>query len=268
MQLIFLGCSDEHGVPRVGCECEICRNVLSSGSRNYRTGPSVALCYGPARAQRVVLIDTAPEFRLQATSLNLRQFDALLLTHTHDCHILGLSPLLTALREAGRRLEIYAPAEVLDSLRQRFGHLWNDKTYRRVMQPQAIEGKVDLWGLEVRPLRVDHGLGGTAYGYLLTLGSVRVAYIADMLRATAEVRQALTGLDLLVLGTSHYYEGIEMWKRSVMDITSALELVREVSPAQAILTHLSHTIDYDQIAARLPSKIRLAYDGLIVEVPE
>jgi phosphoribosyl 1,2-cyclic phosphate phosphodiesterase len=94
MQLMFLGCSDEHGVPRVGCGCQVCQSVLSPGSRNYRTGPSVALRYGPPYAQRVVLIDVAPEFRLQVTNLGLHQFDALLLTHDHDAHILGLSTLV------------------------------------------------------------------------------------------------------------------------------------------------------------------------------
>jgi phosphoribosyl 1,2-cyclic phosphate phosphodiesterase len=266
MQFVFLGCSDEYGVPRVSCDCQVCRNVLSPGSRNYRTGASVALCYGPSHTQRVVLIDAAPEFRLQVTSLSLHQFDALLLTHAHDNHILGLSPLVNAQREAGRRLEVYAPAEVLDGVRARFSNLWNDKAFRRTMQSQVIQEKVDLWGLEVRPLRVDHGLGGTAYGYLLTEGDLRVAYVPDMLRAAAEIRQELTGLDLLVLGASHYYEGIEIWKRSVMDIMAALELIREVSPGQAVLTHLSHTVEYDEISAKLPAQIRLAYDGLTLEV--
>ena len=111
-------------------------------------------------------------------------------------------------------------------------------------------------------------MGGAAYGYLLTYGGRRLAYVSDMLRPTAETRAALAGLDLLVLGANHYYEGIEMWRRSVMDVTAALDLVGEVAPARAILTHLSHTIDYDQISVRLPSPVSLAYDGLTVEVPE
>lgn len=268
MQLIFLGCSDSKGVPRVGCECDVCRNVLSSGSRNYRTGPSAVLCYGPPYAQRVVLIDAAPEFRLQATGLSLRQFDALLLTHAHDDHILGLSALVNAQRLAERQLPIYAPEHVLDEVRKRFDYIWTDKIYRKVIQPQAIGGSVDLWGLGVRPLRVDHGMGGAAYGYLLTFGNRRLAYVSDMLRPTAETRTALTGLDLLVLGANHYYEGIEMWRRSVMDVTAALELIGEVAPTRAILTHLSHTIDYDQVSVKLPQHVSLAYDGLTVEVPE
>ncbi len=268
MQFLFLGCSDEHGVPRVGCRCPVCCSALSPGSRNSRSGPAVALRYGPAYADRVVLIDAAPEFRLQAARLEIGHLDALLLTHAHDAHILGLSALALAHREAGLPLPVYAPAQVLDNVRERFGHFWTDKAYRRVVQPRPIEGAVDLWGLVVTPLRVDHGLGGTAYGYQFSFGRRRLAYISDMLRATAEIRQALTGLDLLVLGTSHYYEGIEMWKRSVMDITAALELIREAAPAQAILTHLSHTVDYEAVSARLPPGISLAYDGLIVEVQE
>jgi phosphoribosyl 1,2-cyclic phosphate phosphodiesterase len=266
MQIVFLGCGDEYGVPRVGCTCQVCRNVLSPGSRNYRTGPSAALCYGPSHAQRVVLIDAAPELRLQATKLGLGQFDAVLLTHAHDAHVLGLSLLINTQSEAGSRLEVYAPGDVLDSVGKRFCSFGNDKSYRRVVQPQVIQDRVDLWGLEVTPLRVDHGLGGTAYGYILSYDTLRLAYVSDMLRVTAEVRGELAGLDLLVLGASHYYEGIEMWKRSVMDVMSAVGLIREVAPAQAVLTHLSHTVEYDEVSARLSPGIRLAYDGLIVEV--
>jgi phosphoribosyl 1,2-cyclic phosphate phosphodiesterase len=121
-------------------------------------------------------------------------------------------------------------------------------------------------------LRVNHGIGGTAYGYLFSHGEQQMAYVPDMLQASQDVRQALRGLDLLVLGAKHYYEGIEMWKRSIMDVMSALELIRKVAPKQAILTHLSHTIDYDEVSTRLtqgtgpPSGVRLAYDGLSVEV--
>lgn len=266
MQLIFLGCGDEQGVPRIGCECEVCRNVLSAGSRNYRTGPSVALRYGPPYAERTVLIDAAPELRLQATVLGLSRFDALLLTHAHDAHILGLGALVNSRFESGPALPVHAPSRVLDEARERFSYWWNDKAYRRVMHSEPIEEAADLWGLIVYPLRVDHGIGGTAFGYLMTIGARRLAYIPDMLRATTEVRQALTGLDLLVLGASHYYDSTEMWKRSSMDIMAALELIREVSPKQAILTHLSHTVEYDEVSARLSAGISLAYDGFAVEI--
>jgi phosphoribosyl 1,2-cyclic phosphate phosphodiesterase len=266
--MIFLGCSDDQGVPRVGCDCDVCQSAHSPLSRNCRSGPSLVLRYGPPYAERTVLIDAAPEFRLQAIRQGLSQFDALLLTHAHDAHLLGFSALVRAQRENGLPLRVCAPAQVLDAVSERFDYLWTDKTYRRVLQPQPIESSADLWDLEVHPLRVDHGMGGTAYGYLLALGDIRLAYISDMLRATDEIRQALIGLNLLVLGAGHYYEGIELWKRSVMDITSALELIRDVTPAQAILTHLSHTVEYDEISGRLPPQVHLAYDGLSVEVHE
>jgi phosphoribosyl 1,2-cyclic phosphate phosphodiesterase len=268
MQLIIMGCSDEQGVPRVGCDCDVCRSAAAPGSRNARTGPSLAMRYGPPYAQRLLLIDAAPEFRLQATRQGLARFDALLLTHLHDAHVLGLGPLLVAQREAGMPLSVCAPQQVLDDAAERFAYLWNDKAYRRILQPTPLEGMLDLWGLEVAPLRVDHGLGGTAYGYLFALGSRRLAYISDMLRPTAEVRQALQGLDVLILGASHYYEGIETWKRSVMDVIAAQELIREVAPAQAILTHLSHSVEYEEVSSHLSPPVTLAYDGLVVEVQE
>ena len=267
MQIIILGSGDAHGVPRIGCDCEVCRNVLSPGSRNYRTSASLALRYGPSYAERLVLIDAAPELRLQATGLNLSRFDALLLTHAHDAHILGLSVLVRSQRELQHPFTLYAPEPVLEDARRQFGYLWTDKTYRRVIQFQPTE-ETDLWDLHVQALRVDHGIGGVAYGYLLTLGQRRIAYIPDMLRPTDKLRQALTDLDLLILGAAHYYEGIEVWKRSIMDIMAAQDFIGDLAPARAFLTHLSHTVHYDEISPRLPEGIRLAYDGLIVEVQE
>jgi phosphoribosyl 1,2-cyclic phosphate phosphodiesterase len=228
----------------------------------------MALRYGPPYGERLVLVDVAPEFRLQATSLGLRQFDALLLTHVHDVHVLGLSALLKAQRELGSSLTVCAPAPVIEDVRERFAYLWNENRYRQGMQFHAIEGSLDLWGLQVQPMRVDHGLGGTAFGYLMSLGECRLAYISDMLQPTAEIRQALADQDVLVLGTSHYYENTDIWKRSVMDVVAALELIREVAPGQAVLTHLSHTVEYKEVSDRLSPNVRLAYDGLTVEIQE
>jgi phosphoribosyl 1,2-cyclic phosphate phosphodiesterase len=266
VQLTFLGSGDEQGVPRVGCDCDVCRDAQAQENRSVRTSPSIVLHYGPSFAERVILVDAAPEFRLQATRLGIGPIDAALLTHAHDGHILGLRTVADTQRRLSHPITVQAPGPVLDDVQERFGPLWADKTYRRVWQPQAIEQEVDLWAMRVRPLRVNHGIGGTAYGYLFSYDEIQVAYVSDMLRASPEVRQALTGLDLLVLGTSHYYESIDEWKRSVMDIMSALELIREVSPGQAILTHLSHTIDYDKVSENLPANVRLAYDGLTMEV--
>jgi phosphoribosyl 1,2-cyclic phosphate phosphodiesterase len=267
MQVIFLGCSDALGVPRVGCDCEVCRSARSRESRNYRTGSSIALRYGPPRAERVVLINVAPEFRLQATRIGLDQIDALLLTHSHEAHVVGIGSLLRSSDRAGSTLPLYAPQPVLERVRDRFGYVWVDRTYRRSLQSHVLEDPTDLWGLQVQALRVDHGIEGTAYGYLLNFSERRLAYVPCMLRPTDEVRQALTGLDLLVLGASHYHEDTEIWKRSVMDIVTAQELIREVRPREAILTHLSHTVD-QEVSTQLGPGISLAYDGLMREIGE
>jgi phosphoribosyl 1,2-cyclic phosphate phosphodiesterase len=174
--------------------------------------------------------------------------------------------LAEAQRRIDHRIRIYAPGPVLNSVRERFGHLWSDKTYRRIWQPHVIEQEANLWSMQVRPLRINHGIGGTAYGYLLAYNGTRAAYVSDMLRAGPDIQESLQGLDLLVLGASHYYEGIDEWKRSIMDVVGTLELIRSVKPNRAVLTHLSHTIDYDRVATGLPANVQLAYDGLTVEV--
>ena len=160
MRLTFLGCSDSKGVPRVGCECEVCRNVLSPGQPRLPDriigGAVLRPALRPAGGadRRRARVPTASD------GAELRQIDAVLITHAHDDHILGFSTLVNAQRLAERQLSVYAPDSVLDEVRERFEYIWTDKTYRKVIQPQAMDGSIDLWGLGVRPLRMDHGLTG------------------------------------------------------------------------------------------------------------
>jgi phosphoribosyl 1,2-cyclic phosphate phosphodiesterase len=270
MQITFLGCGDAKGVPRIGCRCGVCREARAPTSKNARTCSALTVRVGPRSAERLVQIDAGPEYRTQAVREDLDVVDALLITHAHDDHILGLSNLVNAHRLRQAWVQVLAPDDVLEGVRARFGYLWTEKIYRQRMQvePLAHGRGADLWGLDVTPLRVDHGFGGTAYGYLLRWGSRRVAYFPDALRLGEEAKDRLGTLDLLILGTNHYYEGIEMWRRSVMDMVTALELITELQPAQAILTHLSHTVDYVTYTgpdSPLPASVSLAYDGRQVE---
>jgi phosphoribosyl 1,2-cyclic phosphate phosphodiesterase len=224
-------------------------------------------------AQRLLQIDVGPEYRSQAVRENLKPIDALLITHAHDDHILGLSCLVNAHRLRDSRVHVLAPALVLEAVRERFSYLWTQTIYRRRMRVEALEPgrSTDLWGVGVTPLRADHGFGGTSYGYLLEVPSRRVGYVPDALRLGGEVKEQLTGLDLLILGTNHYYEDVELWRRSVMDIVTGLELVSELRPRQTILTHLSHTVDYGTFCrpqGGLPETVSLAYDGRHVELPD
>ena len=89
MDLLFLGTGTSHGIPVIGCDCAVCRSS-DPRDRRYRTSVAVRLPEGPPTEGRVILIDVSPEFRLAACDFRLPRVDAILFTHAHADHIMGL----------------------------------------------------------------------------------------------------------------------------------------------------------------------------------
>ncbi|MGH2541744.1 MAG: MBL fold metallo-hydrolase [Ardenticatenaceae bacterium] len=259
--LLFIGTSDSKGVPRLGCECEVCQRV-ELGSRDFRTRPALLLSGNEGR----ILIDTPPELRLRFAVERLPAPDTLFITHSHDDHILGFSDAVNAARLGRRPCPVYAPAEVFAGLRERFGYLWDSNVWRAAMTLHPVERPVTVAGWTLEALRVHHGFNGWAYGYLIQRGAWRGGYFPDAIHVDEYVQARWQGLDLLILGANFWQEQAPPESRSVYDIQEALAVSQTAQISQLILTHLSHKISYDEVAHRLPSWASLAWDGRRVSV--
>ncbi len=256
------------GVPTLGCTCAVCRSALApvgtpgSEPRNRRTRPSVRLEY----SDHTVLIDTGPDFHSQALREDVMQVDAVLYTHHHADHILGMDDLrplsFGTEKRTGRPLPLYADAATAATLRRVFAYTFRTDPYPTSARVQIHEIErdpdgqpspaIDLFGARFQPLAVTHGRE-TITGY--RFGST--AYLTDMSEIPGATLDALRGLDLLILDALRPQP-----HPSHSHLAKSIAYVEELKPKRAFFTHMSHEIDHAAVDAALPDGIRLAYDGL------
>ena len=255
--LRFLGSGDSQGVPRWWCGCEVCKEARSTG-RNARTRPSILI----EAEHETILIDAAPELRLQMIRENVKDIDAVLISHAHNDHILGLGDLADMARWTGRTVPIYAPAEVIPQLKERFAYL-TQGAYPNLVPFYTFETNSRTFaGYRVHAHKVPHGFNGWSYAFRFEGDNGSWAYVSDSLML--EDLAPWQGLELLILGTSFYKENAPLEKRSVYDVTEALELLELLQPKRALLTHLGHGID---VRRAVPKGVAYAKDGLVIRLP-
>jgi len=250
--LTVLGSGTSMGVPTIGCDCAVCR---SSNPRDRRTRPSVMVSYN----ERQVLIDTTPDFREQALREKIRRIDAVLYTHTHADHILGIDDLrpLSYAHKPGR-LPLYAEPRAAETLRNMFRYIFEGK-YKfgglPLVELKSIDGPVELFGARFEPLTVIHG-ETPIFGF--RFGSA--AYLTDHSDVPAETIGKLHDLDILFLDALRYKP-----HPTHSTVEQALKIVDEVKPKRAFFTHICHDLPHEATNASLPQHVRLAYDGMKLE---
>mgnify|MGYP001175615218 CR=1 FL=1 len=255
--LRFLGTGDAMGVPRVYCECGVCAEARTTGvNRRFR---SSVLIDDPEAG--LVLIDCGPDWGRMMETAGLRFAERMLLTHAHYDHIGGLPEWADACRWQERKGIVRAPKETIAEVLERFPWIG------RVAEFLPADEGFRLGGWNVRVWRVNHGNNGHAYAYRFdhAENGWAWAYCTDAFGLSEAEKAPLTGLDLLVLGTSFWHETIPIERRSVYDVIEAIELIRELKPRQALFTHLSHGIDLTR-RCELPDNARFAETGLVIRL--
>lgn len=256
MELIFLGTGTSAGVPMIGCHCEVCR---SSDPRDQRTRPSVALSYGPTR----VLVDTSPELRLQCVANGIDRIDAVVYTHAHADHIMGLDDLRRFNAVSGKPLDVWANAATHATINTCFGYAFREPTPElKVSRPhlhrKTIEGPFEIGGMRWTPIPLLHG-DVEVLGFRVG----RLAYCTDVNHIPESSFQYLQGLDVLVLDALQYRK-----HPTHLSVDEAIEISRRVGARQTLFTHIAHAMAHEATNAKLPEGIRLAYDGQRIVVPE
>lgn len=252
LRVTFLGTGTSMGVPTLGCECRVCR---SNDPRDQRTRPSLFLQHDG----RVMVIDTSPDFRFQALRAGIRRVDAVLYTHAHADHILGLDDLRPFNMKQREAIPLFASQETLAALRRTFSYAFGHSTPESTVPEVRLEeiaGPFEVLGLGFQPVPVLHG---TMEVLGFRFGSA--AYVTDFSCIPEASRELLYDLDLLVLDalrdTPHPMHS---------SLSESLALIEEFRPRRAYFTHICHDLGHAETNARLPVGVELAYDTLTMEV--
>lgn len=248
----MLGTGTSMGVPSLGCACAVCR---STDPRDNRTRPSILLA---ANCQNI-LIDTSPDFRQQALRAGLERLDAVVYTHGHADHILGLDDIRPFNLKQHQPVPVYANRQTLRILERTFAYIFDDApTLSTVpsVELREITGPFEVAGVNFQPIPARHGdmeVLGFRFG--------RAAYLTDFSDLPAASLELLRGLDDLILDALR-----DRPHPMHSTVAHSLEIVRQVAPRRAWFTHICHDLPHEATNARLPENVRLGYDGLSFEV--
>jgi phosphoribosyl 1,2-cyclic phosphate phosphodiesterase len=253
LKITVLGSGTSVGVPTLGCHCSVC---TSTDPRDNRLRPSVLVSYQEHR----VIIDTTPDFRTQALRARLERVDAVLYTHAHFDHIMGLDDVRPFNFRQKGRIPIYAAPDTMAAIQRVFEYIFDDaekESNVAKLDPRLIDGgPLDLFGLEFLPVPVLHG-SRTIYGF--RFGGA--AYLTDHSAIPESSLDLLRGLDVLFLDALRYKP-----HPTHSTVARSLETVERLAPRRAFFTHICHDLAHERAESMLPPHVRLAYDGMEILV--
>jgi phosphoribosyl 1,2-cyclic phosphate phosphodiesterase len=251
----FLGTGTSVGVPMVGCDCPVCR---SENPRNHRYRCSVILRV----PQGNILIDTAPELRLQLLRARISVVHAVLYTHYHADHLFGLDDLRPVARHLGGAVPLYCTGEVEGKIRTAFSYAFGAEAeglsagyIPKLRFERIATDPFEVLGETITPIPLIH-----AHFNVLGFRIGNIAYCTDVNEIPRSSWPLLEGLEVLVIDALRFRP-----HPGHFSLDQALDVIDQFQPRQAYLTHMSHEIEHEEVSRQLPGHVALAYDGLTFE---
>jgi phosphoribosyl 1,2-cyclic phosphate phosphodiesterase len=254
MKLTFLGTGTSHGVPVIGCECPVC---ASSNPKNKRNRCSLWV----EDQGLSIIIDTATEFRLQAIAYGVTRVDAILFTHNHADHVMGLDDIRPFNERQGTVIPCYGDERTMEGLKRQFAYAFMETGPgggKPEMSLNVVHGPFQIGHLTVEPVEVAHG-ERPIFGYRIG----KAAYITDASYIPAASMEKLRGLDVLVVNALRFRPHLTHFS-----VQESLEVIERLKPRKAFLTHICHELEHDETNTALPDGVEVAYDGLEVHVDD
>ena len=255
MVFTLLGTGTSQGVPIIGCSCAAC---ISNDPHDNRLRTSAFI----QSASTSVLIDCGPDFRQQMLREGIDRLDAVLITHEHNDHIIGLDDLRPLIFKSRSAMKIYAEERILAEIRERFAYAFQDHAYPGApafdLIPILPEDDIKIGDIHVKAQRAMHG-PLPILGYTLT---DKIAYFTDTNALPKETISFINNIPILIIDMLR-----EKTHHSHNNLESALQIAREVKAERTFLIHMSHmmgpTKKWSQL---LPPNVYPSYDGLSFEI--
>ncbi len=253
MKVTFLGTGTSQGVPVIACPCPVCH---STDEQDKRLRTSVLIeAHG-----LTLVIDSGPDFRQQMLRANVQHLDAILFTHEHKDHIAGMDDIRAYNYIQQKAMPVYAEVRVQNALRQEFSYVFAEEKYPGIPEVEFITLKnkeFSIGSLKITPIRAMH-LKLPVFGFKIG----NFAYLTDINFISEEEKEKIRNIDYLVIN------GLRKEKHiSHFSLDEAVELINEVGAKNAFITHISHQMGFHkEVQKNLPPHIRLAYDGLLLEI--
>ena len=253
MKITFLGTGTSQGVPVIACQCVVCQ---SDDPRDKRLRSSILI----ENADSTIIIDTGPDFRQQMLRARVERLDAVIFTHEHRDHIAGLDDIRAYNFLQDSPMDVYGEDRVLRALQHTFPYIFAERKYPGIPQVNFHHIKNEpfsIGNVEIIPVR--------AYHYRLPVLGFRIgdfSYITDANSIAPDELEKIRG--------SRYFAVCALRKRkhiSHYNLSEALEVIRQVKPEQAYLTHVSHLMGTTaETSIGLPPNTAFAWDGLSLEL--
>lgn len=250
-KLTLLGTGTSQGVPVIGCDCAVC---TSDDPHDHRLRSAALLSAGETN----ILIDAGPDLRQQMLRARVRHLDAILLTHEHNDHVIGLDDIRPFNFRSGHPMAVYALPRVAEEVRRRFEYVFGPPVPglpRIQLHPLEADSALTIGPVGIRPVEVWHGrlpILGFRCGELAYLTDVKTIPETELLK--------LTGLKYLILNALHHRP-----HPTHLTLAEALDLIAALRPQQTFLTHISHEMGRARdVEPGLPEGVALGYDGMEV----
>jgi phosphoribosyl 1,2-cyclic phosphate phosphodiesterase len=253
VQVTFLGTGTSQGVPVIACPCEVCQ---SNNQQDKRTRTSILI----EEKEKVIVIDTGPDFRSQMLREKVKQLDAVVFTHEHKDHTAGFDDIRAFNFIGKKKMDVFASARVQEAIKREYAYIFSDFKYPGIPEINLFLLQNELTtihGIDFLPIEVLH--------YKLPVFGFRIGdftYITDANYISDAETEKIKGSKILVLNALRREPHI-----SHFTFDEALKLIEELKPEKAYLTHISHQLGlHTEVGKELPKGVELAYDGLKIQV--